>query len=162
MKRLLIVLIILTSTTGLFAQNTTQHQDTLDMLTSAIWEMVPDENMVMACDTYLAFGPNAYSNFMVWKGSKTSTTINYNYYLSDKKDLLFDPSKIGKVQNGKYLIVLSELAESAVPVVYTIKTLTPDSFVFQQGEGMILTCKKAVGTDKLIDYAAKEFGVSLK
>lgn len=130
--------------------------DTLDILTSAIWEMVPPEGAVMAPDIYLVIGPEAHTQYLDYMPDKGKDLyFTYQHYLSDRQDLLFDPSNVAKNKNGRYIIYTKE-GMGAIPGIYEIVELSADKFVYKQsGDGMEIEWKRACTTDELLERLAK-------
>ena len=122
----LFILLVLNMYCGIsvFAQG---QKTTQDLLTSTKWE--PQDFFYEGDYGYVRYTKTEYVTKMKIDGELR--LFNYRYYLSSSPDTVFDSNKIGKNNNGKYIIedggyyvFVSEILElTATKLV--LKNLTP-------------------------------------
>lgn len=126
MKRLFILLVLNMYCCGMsvFAQ---EQKTTQELLTSTNWE--PQDFFYEGDYGYVRYTQTEYITKMKINGELR--IFNYRYYLSSSQDTVFDSNKIGKNNNGKYIIedggdyvLISEILElTATKLV--LRNLTP-------------------------------------
>lgn len=98
MKRLFILLILnMYCGISVFAQG---QKTTQELLTSTNWE--PQDFFYEGDYGYVRYTQTEYITKMKINGELR--IFNYRYYLSSSQDTVFDSNKIGKNNNGKYII----------------------------------------------------------
>ena len=127
MKRLFILLVLsMYLGISVFAQ---EQKTTQELLTSTKWE--PQDFFANGNYGYVKYTKTEFFTKMKIDGELR--IFNYRYYLSSSPDTVFDSNKIGKNNNGKYIIrksgkyvIISEILElTATKLV--LKNLTPDT-----------------------------------
>lgn len=126
MKSLFILLMLNMYCCGMsvFAQG---QKTTQELLTSTNWE--PQDFFYEGDYGYVRYTQTEYATKMKINGELR--IFNYRYYLSSSQDTVFDSNKIGKNNNGKYIIedggdyvFISEILElTATKLV--LRNLTP-------------------------------------
>lgn len=125
MKRLFILLVLnMCLGISVFAQ---EQKTTQELLTSTKWE--PQDFFANGNYGYVKYTKTEFFTKMKIDGELR--IFNYRYYLSSSPDTEFDSNKIGKNNNGKYIIrksskyvIISEILElTATKLV--LKNLTP-------------------------------------
>lgn len=99
MKSLFILLVLNMYCCGMcvFAQ---EQKTTQELLTSTKWE--PQDFFAKGNYGYVKYTETEY--FTKMKINDELRVFNYRYYLSSSQDTVFDSNKIGKNNNGKYII----------------------------------------------------------
>lgn len=95
-------------------------------------------------------GEKKFSNFDIYTKEIRTTTFRFNnvdsklfyqFYLSDKAETIFNNSDVGKIEEGKYIITLSEKGKLGV---FEIITLTSTSLEL-----------KNLGNKSILNFSAK-------
>ena len=131
MKRLFILLVLsMYLGISVFAQ---EQKTTQELLTSTKWE--PQDFFANGNYGYVKYTKTEFFTKMKIDGELR--IFNYRYYLSSSPDTVFDSNKIGKNNNGKYIITstpkgyyvfISEILElTATKLV--LRDLTPGSSI---------------------------------
>lgn len=96
--KFLLIAILLASFIPTFAQ---KENSTMDKLQATVWWDGPLPKWV----SYMKFSKTKWMITTKYEGKLGTKTGHPNeYYLSDMIDTVFDVSKVGKIQNGKYII----------------------------------------------------------
>ena len=122
----LFILLVLNMYLGIsvFAQ---EQKTTLELLTSTKWE--PQDFFANGNYGYVKYTETKYFTKMKIDGELR--IFNYRYYLSSSQDTVFDSNKIGKNNNGRYIIrksgkyvLISEILE-LTDTKLVLRNLTP-------------------------------------
>jgi len=126
MKKIKLTLILLFA--GILGQITLSAKEpktTMELLTAHtwIWEATPAHyESGEFIGWFYILDNKTFSSSVRDIGSKPFNDIMY-YYLSDKLEYKFDERKVGKVQNGKY-VICANMKNTEILVLYEIVELT--------------------------------------
>jgi len=124
MKQLLFISILIISTLSSFSNNTFEgkkEKTTIELLCNGEWQaiMVGNTDLSPLSKVTLNFDKTQLTYYLEYKtkSGKEKYTEKSNYYLSETPDSIIEKRKIGKIKNGKYIIVKKS-------EIYEIITLT--------------------------------------
>lgn len=131
MKKLVLAFIALNVFVGVIAQTT---PSTLAMLTGKVWNylLFDDGEKEIRIEFYYSTTEERVQCFSdVWNTTETS-----EFYLSDNIVNVFDDSKIGKINNGKYIILKDVFEDGHIEVsCQEIIELTDTTLTIRDIEG---------------------------
>ena len=105
-----------TCATTIYAQ---QAKSTMDLLTQREWKIVFEINKDFHVESTYTYTTTEFID----KSKGTGTDgfeLKFKYYLSDKRETVFDSSKVGKIQNGDYIIKENELLDVSIHKIVKI------------------------------------------
>ena len=126
MKKLKIITICLfislISSAGIYAQ---QNKDTMSLLTQNEWTVTFSIGKNDSIVSVLHFTQTEYINKSSYQQSRSEVSVKY--YLSDKLETVFDHDKVGKVFDGRYIIMINKYS---VISAYEIIKISESEFDF--------------------------------
>jgi hypothetical protein len=108
---------------NLVAVTQTQAQSTMQKLTAKTWiyQVPAAYTQKFSLSMTLKYSTTTENGTMILDG--VTTSLSRAYYLSDIIETSFDNSKIGNVQNGKYLIISTQGTSFDVFEILTLNTI---------------------------------------
>lgn len=88
---------------------------------------------------YMRLSSTHMTDSTVWLSNELANVLTRPYYLSETPADEFDRSKVGRVKNGKYIIVLSTGTLGSKCSVYRIHHLRDDALVIESIKNGVVT-----------------------